>query len=258
MGTYWPPITEHEAVVASSLRVITADHYNRASNPYADAESEHAAEQLALAARDLTRAVNAKPADIQPIGWTKTAEQTDSVRHVYLDTEFMRDDLTYRGLVSIALTDDDGNDYYAVNHNMGDVAVRDDDWMRENVWPYLPRTVTNYKIRGEIEHLDRNHPDVRFYGEIADQVAAYFTDTKATTTYLYARNGAQDVVRLHGLWDHDWGVMPKTIPRWFIDIHALIEQAGNPDGIPEMESGAHHPLEDARHNRTVRHFLEAL
>ena len=171
------------------------------------------------------------------------------IRHVYLDTEFLRADLTIRGLVSLALTDDDGCDYYAINYAMDDKSVHDDDWMRENVWPYLPHT--------DGGHFDYDHADVYPWQTIRDQIATYFANTTADTTYLYARNGAQDVVRLHGLWDHNWGVMPVQIPRWFIDIHHLIEQAGNPAGIPEMESGAHHPLEDARHNRTVRQFLAA-
>lgn len=55
------------------------------------------------------------------------------IRHVYLDTEFLRADLTKHGLVSLALTDDDGNDYYAINNAMDDTVVRADDWMNENV-----------------------------------------------------------------------------------------------------------------------------
>ncbi|HEY5834929.1 hypothetical protein [Streptomyces sp.] len=181
-------------------------------------------------------------------GRAPAPQPASTIRHVYLDTEFLRADLTRRGLVSIALTDDDGNDYYAVNGELDVRAVYHDEWMRENVWPYLPTDPL-----GVFDSFDK---DVRAYADIRDEIAGYFADTTAAETRLYARHGAQDVVRLHGLWAHDWGVMPEAVPRWFIDIHALIEEAGNPDGIPEMESGAHHPLEDARHNRTVRHFLE--
>lgn len=40
------------------------------------------------------------------------------VRNVYLDTEFLRGDLSPSGLVPVALTDDQGRDYYAVNADM--------------------------------------------------------------------------------------------------------------------------------------------
>lgn len=175
---------------------------------------------------------------------------TDTVRHVYIDTEFLRNDLTERGLVSLALTDDQGVDYYAINWEMDAESVHGDDWMRENVWPFLPHA-------GDGD-VDWKHPDVRHYGDIREQVAAYFADTTATETRLYARNGAQDAVRLHGLWGHDWTIMPEQIPRWFTDIYQLITAAGNPDGIPEKSPHAHHPLEDARHNRAVRQYLAAL
>jgi hypothetical protein len=249
MGSYWPPVDQQNAVITGALRVIAADHYSDPTNPHEDAEREYAAEQLAIAARDLTLAVSAKAPDDQPIGWA--GKPPTAIRHVYLDTEFMRNDLTESGLVSIALTDDQDVDYYAVNWDMNGVAVYDDDWMRENVWPYLPR--------GADGDVNWNHSDVRHYGDIREQIAAYFADTTATETRLYARNGAQDMVRLHGLWDHNWTVMPEAIPRWFTDIHQLIAAAGvDPDSVPAMDTGAHHPLEDARHNRTVRHYLAAL
>lgn len=66
---YWPPVTEQTALINAVLRVIQADHYGREDDPHADAESEHAAELVALAARALARAVNAKPPEERPINW---------------------------------------------------------------------------------------------------------------------------------------------------------------------------------------------
>jgi hypothetical protein len=57
------------AVEAAALRSIAAHHYGRPEDPHADAEDEYASEQLALAARDLVRAVEAMPEDKRPIGW---------------------------------------------------------------------------------------------------------------------------------------------------------------------------------------------
>lgn len=56
---------------AAALRSIAASHYYRDENPHADAEDEYASEQLALAARDLVRAVEALPEDKRPIGWDR-------------------------------------------------------------------------------------------------------------------------------------------------------------------------------------------
>lgn len=77
MSVYHPPFGEHETVIKAALRVIEATHYGRAEDPHADAESQYAEEQLALAARALAEAVDRKPADEQPIGWAR-AERSGS------------------------------------------------------------------------------------------------------------------------------------------------------------------------------------
>lgn len=70
MGVYWPPTAEQTRLINAVLRTIQADHYSREDDPHFDAEREHAAELLALAARELVRAVDGMPADEQPIGWS--------------------------------------------------------------------------------------------------------------------------------------------------------------------------------------------
>lgn len=60
------------AVEAAALRSIAAHHYARDTDPHADAEDEYAGEQLALAARDLVRAVEAAPESERPVGWNDT------------------------------------------------------------------------------------------------------------------------------------------------------------------------------------------
>ncbi|MEW2393130.1 hypothetical protein AB0933_32695 [Streptomyces venezuelae] len=71
MSVYYPPVEQHETVITTALRVNQGTHYARADNPHADAEAEYGQEQLALAARALAEAVDALPADRQPIGWEK-------------------------------------------------------------------------------------------------------------------------------------------------------------------------------------------
>ncbi|MGW7288974.1 hypothetical protein ACWGH4_26220 [Streptomyces sp. NPDC054847] len=69
MSIYFPPVDQHETLIKAALRVIHATHYSRPDDPHQDAEQAYSDEQLALAARELVRAVDAKPADEQPIGW---------------------------------------------------------------------------------------------------------------------------------------------------------------------------------------------
>lgn len=184
-----------------------------------------------------------------------------SIRNVYLDCEFLRADLSNRGLASIALTDDDGVDYYAVNLGCDWQSLVWDDWMRANVVPSLPlRFPLGRDENPGVWMWDDEHPDRQALKApivIRDEIASYFADTDAETTHLYAYYGAQDVVRLHGLWDGDWGRMPDAVPCWFFDLKALAVQAGDPE-LPQQETGAHHPLEDARHNRTIHQFLTNL
>lgn len=56
-------------VEAAALDSITALHYFDDGDRHANATAEHAAEKLALAARDLVRAVDQSPEKERPIGW---------------------------------------------------------------------------------------------------------------------------------------------------------------------------------------------
>lgn len=56
-----------EDVMRASLRCLTAERTDPHAN--ADAESEYADEQLALAARDLVKSIDALPPRERPIGW---------------------------------------------------------------------------------------------------------------------------------------------------------------------------------------------
>jgi len=57
-----------QAVESAALKSVHARWFP-AEGPHADAASEHADEQLCLAARDLARAIEALPAKDRPIGW---------------------------------------------------------------------------------------------------------------------------------------------------------------------------------------------
>ncbi|MFF0378811.1 hypothetical protein [Actinoplanes missouriensis] len=61
-----------QRVESAALDSISASHYYRDEERHADAAAEYAGEQLALAARDLVRAIEALPPQRQPIGWDAT------------------------------------------------------------------------------------------------------------------------------------------------------------------------------------------
>lgn len=56
-------------VEGAALRAVAAHYYAADNDPHAGAYAEYAGEQLALAARDLTRAVEALPENERPVGW---------------------------------------------------------------------------------------------------------------------------------------------------------------------------------------------
>lgn len=176
------------------------------------------------------------------------------MRYVYLDCEFVRDDLSATGLISIGITSN-GYSYYAVNSGMKTAPIMASEWMVENVWPHIPST------RRFI--LDRSHPDVRGYSTIRQEVSDFFESVSLTGNAtddikLVAYCGGQDIVRLHGLWNHDWSVMPPHIPRYLHDIQEDIVDAGIHEGdLPQQDPGTlHHALFDAEHDEVLHRFLE--
>lgn len=68
---YTTPIPQHDDLIARALESVLADHYGRPEDPHGDAQQEYSAEQVALAARALVRAVDALPPEAQPIGWVE-------------------------------------------------------------------------------------------------------------------------------------------------------------------------------------------
>lgn len=172
-----------------------------------------------------------------------------SIKYTYLDCEFIRNDFRPEGLISIGI-ECDGGTYYAVNAEADTrLASLDEEareWMRAHVFPHLPI--------GEDGQLDLTHPDVKPYATIRDEINGFYCTAtgaqKASKTLrLVADHGTQDVVRLHTLWDNDWGVMPKWVPKKVdYDLGTLEDDALLADPnlrLPEQEEYTlHHALHD--------------
>lgn len=168
-------------------------------------------------------------------------------RRVYGDTEFIPSVPGIRGLISIALSDMYGIEYYAVNADMAFGIAAATPWLRKNVLPHLP-------LRAD-GSLDMEHPAVKPAEVIADEIGRYFSRHQQLSE-LYFNYGAQDMVRMYDLWGNDWSKFPPDMPVWFVEIEYLIRRAGMLRlSLPEQAGGLHDALADARHNKLVHETL---
>lgn len=165
-------------------------------------------------------------------------------RDVYGDCEFIRTDMSNRGLIAVGLTDREGHDYYAVNAQMDYAAVQADPFLRAEVWPKLPRTAALA--------LDRSHQDVKPVTQIRDEIAAYFS--AGPTARLWAYYGADDMIRIRGLWQHKWDEIPPAVPR---RVRELADDVEDYDiAVPLQDTPQHHALNDARHGLLIHQTVD--
>lgn len=200
----------------------------------------------------------------------------NATRRTFLDCEFDPRDMSLTGLLSLGVTDDAGHDYYAINADANLDSLLDHTFIVENVLPHLPvimrRNTTHASTgargllrrrRRQHQRADRvsaiewdtSHPHyqyVRPAQEIAADLERYFQAPAAPE--LIAYYGAQDICRLHSLWNNDWAVMPTCIPRYFTDLQVLADQLGISQ-LPCQQSTAHHALDDAHYNRETHEYL---
>lgn len=79
MSLYPSPQPQTYRLMSAVLRQIQANHYSDEASPHWGAEREYSAEQVALAARALVRAVDALPENQRPIGWDTGRLETDEM-----------------------------------------------------------------------------------------------------------------------------------------------------------------------------------
>lgn len=179
--------------------------------------------------------------------------------YVSLDTEFIANNLTSAGTLSIGLASEEHR-AYAVNGSadteMRGLDLESREWMLDNVWPLLPG--------GAPKDFDRSDSTVATPEGIAVLVEHFFSKVMEEVNHdmdkvvVVALSGAQDMVRLHGLWDHHWASMPRVIPTWFRDIADMRRRAHvRSEQLPARVTPEHHALLDAVHQLDqVRYILE--
>ncbi|MFE0472490.1 hypothetical protein ACFW2V_12840 [Streptomyces sp. NPDC058947] len=182
---------------------------------------------------------------------------------VYIDAEFLPDDHSPYGLISLALHSEHGSKYM-VNENVNSrlTDLRAIPFQRDHILPKLPLRPAG--------NLDTGHSDVYPYRDMAEETGRYFHALTGGRKYrrhvgLVADHGTQDMQRIHNLFNNDWfGLMPSSVPRrLFLDLATMEDLAGVeggclPDGRPLPEKDpqqAHHPLVDAMWDREVHEFL---
>ncbi|AWB85106.1 polyadenylate-specific 3'-exoribonuclease AS [Corynebacterium liangguodongii] len=148
------------------------------------------------------------------------------MRYFY-DTEFLEDGVTIE-LVSIGIVTEDGREYYAVSTEFD--PAKANRWVRENVLDKLPSP---------------SAPQWRRKDVIRGGVFDFLTHGDSRPE-LWAWVGAYDHVVLAQLWG-DMSELPRELPRYTRELKQYWEMAGRPK-LPDLPSGNHDALVDARHN----------
>lgn len=152
--------------------------------------------------------------------------------HYMFDTEFSERGYARIDLISIAIVNEHGDEYYAVASD-GWSERTCNPWVRENVLPHLKGTPR--KRRSLIAH------EIREFVRID------------TPPILWAYYGDYDWVLLCQL----FGTMldlPEAWPKWCRDLKQLSSDIGSPTHPPDP-TDAHNALADARWNRELWKML---
>lgn len=185
---------------------------------------------------------------------------------VFYDTEFLENGRTI-DLISIGMVSDDGREYYAVNAAAPMDRIRTEPWLMANVVPHLPLTpesqpalerylansIANHREAWSVE-LDVTRPAVKEPEEIADGVRDFLQ--AIDDVELWAWYAAYDHVVLAQLFGRMID-LPPGIPMWTNDLRQECHRLGNPP-MPPQQTGEHNALADARHNRVMARFMDAL
>ena len=86
-------------LIRAALRCVQADMADE--HAHADAECQYADEQLALAARDLARAMEGLPPHQQPVGWTDKPTFPIHARYAYPDAGWEGDQKAAAGHLTL-------------------------------------------------------------------------------------------------------------------------------------------------------------
>lgn len=176
---------------------------------------------------------------------------------LFYDFEFVEDGQTIDP-VSVGMVREDGTELYAVFATADEAALTGDPWLRDNVWVQLPTVPCppghRCLTRGH-GHLDLDHPAVRPPAQIRNLVGDFIQDTP--DVQLWADHSAYDHVALAQLWGR-MVALPTHVPMFTSELQQEARRLGAA-ALPAQEPGTqHHALLDARYDRDVALYLDAL
>lgn len=155
------------------------------------------------------------------------ATSEDIYLRYFIDTEFIEDGRTI-DLISIGIVREDGGEYFAISVEFDEAKAND--WVKQNVLPYLPSARAYWKLRSQIR----------------DEILAFVGEDHPEFWGYYA--------------DYDWVVfcqlfgrmidLPKNFPMYCRDLKQTLDEIGNPE-VPFRPVQEHDALGDAQWNRRV-------
>jgi hypothetical protein len=157
-------------------------------------------------------------------------------RRYFYDCEFIEDGRTV-DLVSIAVVDEAGREFYAVSTEFDE--SRAIPWVRRHVLRKLPPP---------------SDPAWRTRDQIRLDLLAFLVEPRAEIE-LWAWYAAYDHVVLCQLWGA-MPALPRAIPRFTKELRQRWDDLGRPP-LPEVPSDQHDALADARHNLARWRAMEA-
>lgn len=165
------------------------------------------------------------------------------------DWEFIEDGVRIFP-ISVALKNvEAGTELYRVFSDIDPIAIQQNAWLAENVWPKL-REDGNGPVNFTEDYV-RSKAAIRI--DVATFLRSSYIDGDVE---LWANYGAYDHVALAQLWGR-MIALPPYIPMCTHDIQTLLRQRGlQEEWLPQQSSGEeHNALADVRHEALLLDFI---
>lgn len=178
---------------------------------------------------------------------------------IWYDTEFVERGRGHSiDMISIGAVREDGEEFYRISDSLRVIRrAMKNEWMRENVLPYLPLR------RGWFGRLvwDEDHPDFMFVtplAKISHEWQTYVLNGPKQSEFdkpeLWAYYGAYDHVVMAQMYGRMID-LPKGMPMYTMDIKQRWHNEGKPE-LPVQSDGEHKAIDDARWNRIAYEHID--
>jgi len=178
---------------------------------------------------------------------------------IWYDTEFVERGRGHSiDMISIGAVREDDEEFYRISDDLRVIRrAMKNEWMKENVLPYLPLI---YSPMGR-PLWDEDHPDFKYVAPldtIAKEWKTYVLDAPKLSGFdkpeLWAYYGAYDHVVMAQMYGTMMG-LPKGMPMYTMDIKQRWHNEGKPV-LPEQTDGEHKAIDDARWNRVAYEYID--